>query len=304
MKRPKTQSLFARPYTDALLCVTLCIVLFGCGQTSRIKGITTDVSGAELPGVVIRVVGTAHEGFSNANGAYSFRSLPGELELEISKTGYAPVHRSITAPSLGVFNMDPIQLWPLPPAEGVYTFYRYHYEATERPRANRYLVENEGIAFGTPVEPGIVIPYADPKSNPELNPPRLIAHRMPVYDARFCRLRKVKATAAQSTSVKAKDNKNKKLSYTEDVWVADESIPLISTPLDEPERLLMELCPTMPLEPGAYAIHWGALDGYDSIDHRAFLFSVIEENEEEDKENEEGTDDEGTQEKDGAPKKQ
>lgn len=256
--------------------VALCLLLSGCMQNALLRGTVTDISGEELPGVVVRVAGTAHEGLSNANGVYSCRVASGDLGIEFSKTGYATVHRTVTVPSLGILDMEPVQLWPLPMGEGVYTFNNFRYQATERPRVNRYAVKDKGFAFGTPVEPGVTIAYADPQDFPEANPPHLIAHKMPAYDAHLCSLQKVKAAMAQAGALSAKDKKDEKIPYNEDVWIAGEPIPLLSRPLDEPERQLLELRPAQPLEPGVYAIHWGALDGYDGIDHRAFLFSVVE----------------------------
>lgn len=256
--------------------IALCVLLSGCMQNALLRGKVNDISGQELPGVVVRVTGSSYEGLSNANGDYSFRVASGNLEIDFAKTGYAPVHMSVTVPSLGILDLEPVRLWPLPVAEGVYTFINFRYQATERPRVNRYIVKDKGFAFGTPVEPGVTIDYADPKACPEENPPRLIAHKMPAYDAHLCRLQKVKASLAQTGLLSTNDKKNEKIPYNEDIWIAAESIPLISKPLDEPERQLLELRPTQALEPGAYAIHWGALDGYDGIDHRAFLFSIVE----------------------------
>ena len=63
--------------------------------------------------------------------------------------------------------------------------------------------------------------------------------------------------------------------------------------LDEPEKLLVELKATAPLEPGVYAIHWGALEGYDSIDPRIFMFALKAPAPEDEGEGESTTDDEG-----------
>ena len=45
-------------------------------------------------------------------------------------------------------------------------------------------------------------------------------------------------------------------------------------PLDEPDRLLVELAPAAMLEPGTYAVHWGAFEGLASLEPRVFLFRV------------------------------
>jgi hypothetical protein len=45
-------------------------------------------------------------------------------------------------------------------------------------------------------------------------------------------------------------------------------------PADEPKHLLGEVRFLDALEPGVYALHWGALNGYSATDSRLFLFAV------------------------------
>ena len=263
----------------AIWCILCCLFTSGCMQNAFLRGSVTDVSGEELPGAVVRVKGTGYEGLSNGNGRYSFRLLSGTVEIEFAKTGYTLAHRTVTVPSFGILDLEPVQLWPLPVGEGVYTFENFQYSQTDHPRVNRYTVQNAGIAYGTPVEPGLKIDYVDPATNPEANPPRLITHKMPAYDAHLNKLRKVKAAIVQTGSGSAAGKKGKEIQYNEEVWIAGEAIPLFSQPLDEPERQLLELRAAQPLSPGVYAVHWGALEGFDSIDPRAFLFSVVNKDE-------------------------
>lgn len=263
-------------YGALLTLFTASVFSSGCMQNAFLRGRVYDVSGQELPGVVVRVIGTEYEGLSNGNGIYSLRSASGELELEFAKTGYAPVRQTVSVPSLGIFDIEPVQLWPIPVGEGVYTFENFRYRQTDHPRVNRYNIQDAGFAYGTPVEPSLEITYADPKESPDRNPPPLIAHKMSPYDARLHKLRKVNAAMAHTGAVGRGDKSKRDIQYTEEVWIADEAIQITTRPLDEPERLLLEMRATRPLTPGVYAIHWGALEGYDSIDPRVFLFEVIE----------------------------
>ena len=57
---------------------------------------------------------------------------------------------------------------------------------------------------------------------------------------------------------------------------SEQPIEMYSKVLDVPEKLLVELRAAAPLSPGVYAIHWGALEGYDSIDPRIFMFELRE----------------------------
>lgn len=98
---------------------------------------------------------------------------------------------------------------------------------------------------------------------------------------------------AQSGTDEKKEMPGKDSAYNEEVWIPDESLPLLSHPVDEPEHLLLELRPARPLSPGVYAIHWGALAGYEGIDHRAFLFSLQEETPEKNPDSEGEPEDQG-----------
>ena len=45
-------------------------------------------------------------------------------------------------------------------------------------------------------------------------------------------------------------------------------------PVDEPERYLQQIRLAEPLEPGLYAVHWGALAGHKTSETRAFVFQI------------------------------
>ena len=255
--------------------LTVCLLAVGCTQTVRLRGQTTDISGQALPGVVVRVAGTDSEALSTVTGHYSLRAAPAELHLEFFKTGYTPVHITVSTLTTGAVEIAPVSLWPLPMGEGVFLFQHFRYHQADHPRVNRYRVENMGIVFGTTVEPQLAIDWVDPDETPAMNPPLLIAHKLPPYDARMHKLQQVKAAPAPLAGMSVDAPPAKQPQYTETVWIAEEPVPLRARPIDEPEKLLVELRAAQALAPGAYAIHWGALEGYDSIDPRVFLFTMV-----------------------------
>jgi hypothetical protein len=103
----------------------------------------------------------------------------------------------------------------------------------------------------------------------------MIGHKVPAYDARMHKLQKVNAAPVQTQGQQNNERKPEgEMQYPEEIWIAEQPVDLYSKVLDEPEKLLVELRATAPLSPGVYAIHWGALEGYDSIDPRIFLFEL------------------------------
>ena len=261
-----------------LLLLLLACTLAACGYMRNvfIRGMVTDISGQALPGVVVRVTGTEFGALTNALGRYSLGAAPGHLQLEFMKTGYTPVRTAITVDTIGIVEAAPVALWPLPMGEGVYLFQNYRYYQTTYPRPNRYKVEEQGgVAVGTPVCPELRIHWEDPEYESDRNPPVLIGHKMPAYDARMNKMRRVNAALIHEASRSRTSTENAgNIQYHEEIWIADQPVPLRSRILDEAERLLVELRPIQALEPGVYAIHWGALEGYDSIEPRIFLFEI------------------------------
>lgn len=256
---------------------TALVLLSSCDYMHKVylQGEVTDISGQSLPGAVVKVSGTDYEDLTNGTGRYFFGVTTGKLQLEFIKTGYTPARREITVDSLGRIEVPTIALWPLPVGEGVYYCKNYRYYEATRPRPNRYHVKDMGDAWGTPVSPDLIIPWTDPKENTEDNPPFMIGHKVPAYDARMHKLQEVNAALIQTqTSHRNEADKEQEMQYPEEIWIAEQPVTIYSKVLDEPEKLLVELRATAPLEPGVYAIHWGALEGYDSIDPRIFMFEL------------------------------
>ena len=227
-----------------------------------------------LPGVAVSLGHTDRQAITGVTGHYQLRCPPGRLELDFAKTGYTPAHLRLDAQKARTTDAAPVRLWPLPPGKGVYLFEEdpaapgigERYRESTRTEPKPYEVkEAEGtLPPGTPVHAT--------KIRPELETfhtqPLLIAHKLPPYDARLCRLEAVEATPTHTQAG----------GYTETVWAPVTTLALLAIPIDEPQRLLLELRPMAPLEPGIYAVHWGAFDGHPTTDPRGFLFQVVDPN--------------------------
>lgn len=240
-----------------------------------VRGEVTDISGQALPGVVVRVKGTDFEALTNARGRYSLGATTGLLQLDFLKTGYTPAQMEITVESLGRTEASSVTLWNLPVGEGVYFFENYRYYEASHPRPNRYIVKDMGSVWGTPVNPELIIPWYDPKSDSGKNPPYMIGHKVSAYDGRMHKMQRVNAAVMQTSRPQSiPPVQSEEIEYPEEIWIAEKTLALHTTVLDEPGKLLVELRAGDTLEPGVYAIHWGALEGYDSIEPRIFMFHL------------------------------
>lgn len=279
----------------ALLCFAV-----GCEQGVVVRGRVVDVKGEGLPGVAVTVQGTDRQTTTNAAGRYTLRCAPGVVTLDFIKTGYTQGTLQVEARRTGVMDVREALLWLLPPAKGVYLFHDYRYLETTRADPKRYVEKDRGPVFVVKREPDLVV--RQPFGGPEVVPgaPALVAFKMPPYDARLYRLHQIEAyppehrtavapTSAGASAVASAAAPQRKILMpaTETVRAAADNIPLIVAPIDEPERLLLELRPAIPLAPGTYAVHWGAFDGHVSTDPGIFLFRIADP--EEDGEAEENT---------------
>lgn len=244
----------------------LTLLAAGCGRTAVVRGAVTDVSGEDLPGVAVAVPGTPLQGVSNRQGRYWLRCAPGNLKLTFIKTGYTTGHLRVTVPGPGPMDVEPVTLWPLPPGKGVYVFtpeFRYHELTRAKPK--QYIGKEIGPCFGVKTAPTLV--FEDPE-------PLFIAFRMPPYDIQMRRLQRIAAARPQAAATPAELPEK---AFFETVWVPGKRLSAHLAPIDEPERLLYELRLPALLEPGVYAVHWGALDGHrqpGEAGQNVFLFRV------------------------------
>ena len=249
-------------------CAAAFLALAGCERTVTIHGSVVDVRGEHLPGVAVTVEGAEVQTLTDPRGLYTLHCAPGPLTLQFLKTDYTPGRLELNSGEARVVEATEVLLWPLPSAKGVYFFEGGHYAEAARVTPKRFTAKDLGAVLGT-------------RANPELatlNPqPLIVCYKLPPYDVRLDRLRQVETTTAAPQKTEDKGQKTEaSASPAETVWVPDKPLTVIATPIDEPDRLLVELRPTAPLPPGVYAAHWGAFDGHMSTDPNIYLFRITE----------------------------
>ncbi len=239
------------------LLVGVAVVLVAGCERSVIEGMVVDVKGEALPGVAVGLVNGEAQGVTDACGRYKLAFEPGALEIEFIKTGYTPGRLDLRVHEARLVDAATVVLWPLPLSKGVYLFEGYRYRQMEAAEPQPYRTNEHDVVHGI---------ERAPELETQNRTPLILCYKMPHYDVHFCRLEQVEAASFQSPD----------LMYAQRVWVRAESLPVVIDPIDEPEASLIELRLSRPLDPGVYAVHWDALDGYTTTDPRAFLFSLTE----------------------------
>lgn len=231
-----------------------CLYLHGCERGVILQGKVADIQDEALPGVAVTVKGSGEQDLTDGVGEYELRCPPGKIELSLVKTGYTPGHISLEVAAPRHVEVTTTHLWRLPQDRGVYLFKLFRYERLTPTEPEKYQDENGKAVYGTKKVPELIVDVAEA--------PFFIAYSLPPYDIGLYRLdrRDVKKPAAHAPK--------------ETVWAPVESIAVLPAAIDEPEKLLLELQPTAPLEPAIYAFHWGALDGHDNVESRIFMFRV------------------------------
>jgi hypothetical protein len=241
------------------LPLLLLILAAGCERTLTIRGIVTDTAGDTLPGVAVIAAGMGAETLTTARGDYVLLCPLQTTRIDFAKTGYTTGHASLDPAAPHEQELPAITLWGLPASRGLYQVVNHRYYEATRSEPRPYLGKNNAKLSATKKVPELII--AD--SNP-----RMIAFRLPSYDVACARLGWVDAAQPGSDAGV----------FPEKVLTGIEPVQVLATPIDEPERQLIELKFTMPLVPGIYAIHWGALDGYTTTDRNIFLFGIRDPN--------------------------
>ncbi len=232
----------------------LAVALAGCNR-GMIHGTVVDLEGEPLPGVAVEIEGTRTQALTGELGEYTVFFPPGPITLRFMKTGYTSGRLELTPRGRRV-QATSVSLWRLPQDKGVYLFEDFQYLPTDWVEPEQLVTTDNRIVYGTRRQIQLAI------TEPE---PMLIAHKMqPAYDAQFCRMHLIEVTLQEPGGEP----------YTREILTKDEPLPIDVAPVDPPEKLLLRLRPLEPLEPGAYAVHWGALDGYRTADPRMFLFRI------------------------------
>jgi len=237
-----------------VVCV-LAVLGAGCEQGAVLRGVVNDTQGHALPGVAVTVRGTEFQDATDAVGVYEIRCMPGTLDLEFAKTGFTPGRLTVAVEDFDPVEAETVRLWNLPPEKGVYLLEEHRYQPLTRTEPKDYRIADGPLILAT---------RKAPDCKTLLSAPFLVCHKLPPYDVRLHRLEQIEAALPEANAA------------SEMVWAATDSIPIAADPLDEPERLLLALRPDAALTPGRYAIHWGALDGFNTIDSRIFLLEVTD----------------------------
>lgn len=234
------------------------LLLAGCESGVVLQGMVVDFKGEALPGVAVIISETGSQTITNGQGTYKLRAPLGAVTVEYRKTGYTPGRMELNLIDVRPVDVNTALLWPLPIEKGVYLFDNFRYRDIDRMEPETYQRDNGSPVLALPREPDVETTQ---------QAVRLLCYDMPPFDIRVHRLSELKARKPMSGAVE------------ETVWVPVENISIFPVAIDEPERLLLEIDILNPLQPGIYAIHWGALDGYTTLDSRCFVFRVIEETE-------------------------
>ncbi|MFP4499997.1 MAG: carboxypeptidase-like regulatory domain-containing protein [Candidatus Hydrogenedentota bacterium] len=235
--------------------VLVCLMGFACDRTALLSGSVRDFRGHALPGVAVTVRGQDVQTMTNGRGQYLLRCRPGRITLDFHKTGYTPGRYAVGEVSHFRNEAEAITLWPLPATRGVYLLQDFRYHPADPTEPKPFTTREHGDTHGitSPVEQEAIT-----------SKPVILSHKMPPYDLRLHRLEEVMAA----------DPDMDPPDYNRPVRIPVEAIPVAIAPIDKLEKLLIGINLQAPLDPGIYAVHWGALEGYPSTDPRAYLFRV------------------------------
>jgi hypothetical protein len=225
------------------------VALAGVGcERATVEGVVIDERGDRLPGVAITVEGTRDQALSNALGEYRVQFRPrGNHLLQFRKTGFTPGILELEVLGPRTVSARTVELWRVPPYAGVFLVERYRFEATTPVEVTPFGIVDEETAYGTQRDPEYT------STNPY---PVIILHRVSPFDVWLARLEE-RPTTEQSKA-----------------WVLAETIATNLAALDQPEGVLQQLKYQGALEPGVYAVHWGALFGSTQNEARIFTFRI------------------------------
>jgi carboxypeptidase family protein len=232
------------------------VMLAGCSP-SFITGTVVDFRGEAVPGVAVTTEGKEFQAITDALGHYRIRYAPGTVVLNFLKTSYTPGALELEVDALRPIEATTVSLWALPLEKGVYLFEDYTYRPLTRVQPDRYFTHDRRPIHGTTRWPETRTAYTAPV---------ILCYKMPSYDVRFCRI-----DSTELTKVRPRGREEQV-----EVLTNVRTIPAALEAIDQPDGLLRQLRLPGSLEPGSYAIHWGALDGRTSLDPRAFTFDVTE----------------------------
>jgi hypothetical protein len=242
----------------------IAVLLAGC-DSAVIQGKVFDARGEALPGVSVLTVGTPYETLTNGRGEYRVRFVPrSEFHVKFFKTGYTTGDlriQDVTEPT--AIEATSISLISLPESPGVYLsderFSEYLRTTPDTP-ANLQRKSDESTVFGTRKQ--LVETLAQR--------PFIVIYRgftIPRYGIKLNRLEEVEVMPPPGVSGKEGMK----------AWVRSGDIPIDVHEVDVGQGQLLSITFAGELPFGAYAVHWGALDGdLTSKERRVFCFKIVE----------------------------
>ena len=241
-----------------------CLILAGC-DSAVIEGKVFDARGETLPGVSVLTVDTPYETLTNGRGEYRVRFVPRqEFHVKFFKTGYTTgdlrIQKVLEARSV---KANPISLISLPEGPGVYLsddrFSTYLRTMIDTPTSLERMADKSSV-FGTHWQPVETL----------ARKPFIVIYRgftIPRYGIKLNRLEEV--DVMPPAGVSGKEGLK--------AWVRSGEVPIDVREVDLGQGQLLSIAFSGELEFGAYAVHWGALDGaLASEEPRIFCFRIIE----------------------------
>ncbi len=235
-------------------CLAVVLSMPACYRSGA-TGTVRNIQGEGLPGVVVQISGQEAQAITDARGHYRIAPATRDATLDFFKTGYAPARLRLDPDTRGQATRGDIQMWPLPGSAGAYLLDDYRYNQISWVIPRQFFMSDGTVAYGTRSEPFPATHTSEPM---------ILCYRTPRYDARLSRLVRAKPMQPSSTAAEF------------EIWTAGGTIDADLVPVDTPQGILRRLRIDRPLEPGAYAVHWGALEGYTTLENRVFMFEVAE----------------------------
>lgn len=236
-----------------------CVVGLGAGcERATVYGTVVDERGELLPGVIVTVQRTREQDLSDAMGAYNIQFRPrGSHTLHYQKTGFTPAVLEVDVDAPRSVQAKAVEMWRVPLSAGVFMLRNYQFEPTTPVEIETFPFHEGEMLYGT---------QRDPEYITDNHAPIVILHRMPTFDVRLARLEERPFTVAGGEPVEDGPK----------AWVLADPLATDIAPVDEPEGLLRRLTFEVPLPPGVYAVHWGALLGHAATEKRIFMFQIVD----------------------------
>jgi len=237
----------------------------GC-DSAVINGTVVDSRKQALPGVAVRAEGTPYEALTNGRGEYDVRYVPqAGLRLSFAKTGFTSFTLPLDVQDAVRVDAPAVMLAQLPESPGVFLYENFEYTRTTFVTPDQLKrKEDETIVFGTLRK--------DLAETLKHAPPIGIyrGYQMPAFGIRLNRLEETEVHPLPGYSGKEGIM----------AWIRGAEVPIDVRPVDSSDRgdaQLLQIFFMKELDLGAYAIHWGALDGDPmSEERRMFCFKVVD----------------------------